>query len=421
MQLIKRHSGLALAALSLAFAKCAAEPAVLYPTMGGPTTFERGATAADTGSLTFDAGDIWASSDGYFRLEFKGTAKRNFNVYVFISSYAGEGATGRRLSGYVDGFDCSQVNVARDYRRVYRVEPGSRSVRITFFDATKAENVKVTAATEADAVAFGDGIWSEVNKDSLFERALAKYPVPKTAFDWLPKFKAALAGGAPFKVHLLGDSIAQDTFASPFRALIRRAYPNSNLAFTMHAEGSTGCPKYAKDEFRAIVPDDTDLLVICGIDNFAGNGFTTVENAAKALGDVIQRAKDAGMEILYLSPMKSYDSRGITDEAVLTDVLTSAGVDGRNGGVNIWYAGRSASAWDRSADIWAKKAYHPAERNAVLEAKDVQCWDVFPLVQEVVSQSGRPYGWFNRDPAHNNVYGKELIARTFLEYVKAAQ
>ena len=407
MQMINRIN--ALAALALAFAQVAAG-AQLHPASGS--------ASSDGGKnqlgVSFDLGKTYSEA-GFFKVSYTGQALRNYNVYIF----AGSRKDNTTLFGTVDGYDCSSTSEPKDDVRFFRIEKGANRGYVKFFDAAKAENIVVSEATVAEALSHGDAVWDEVNKDDLLSSVLGTYPLPTDPFAKLPKFKAALVNGTACRVHLLGDSITQDTNASLFRELVKRAYPNSNLTFTMHAEGSTGCPVYATKYDTAVAAYNPDVLVICGIDNFRGNGFESVDKAATALKTVIETAQAAGIEVLYVSPLKSYDSRGITDMNTLTEVTKSA--DLNNGEANnIWYAARAAAAWDRAGDIWAQKAYFPTERNAVLDAANVQCWDVFPQVQEFVCQSGRPYGWFNRDPAHNNERGKELIARLLLEYVKKA-
>lgn len=333
MQLMNRIKQLSFAAIALAFAQASAA-AQLYPASG---------TASSDGAnnkldVSFDLGKTY-SETGFFKVSYTGTALRNYNVYIF----AGSREDGMTLFGTVDGYDCGSTTAAKDDVRFFRIEKGANRGYVKFYDAAKAENIAVSESTVAEALEHGDAVWAEVNRNGLLTSVLGTYPLPTDPFAKLPKFKAALVNGTACRVHLLGDSITQDTNASMFRELVKRAYPNSNLTFTMHAEGSTGCPVYATKYDTAVAAYNPDVLVICGIDNFRGNGFESVEEAAAALKTVVETAQAAGIEVLYVSPLKSYDSRGITDMDTLTEVNKSADIN--NGEANnIWYTERAATA-----------------------------------------------------------------------------
>ncbi len=59
----------------------------------------------------------------------------------------------------------------------------------------------------------------------------------------------------------------QDTFHSQFHALVKRAYPNSDVTWLVSVRGSTGCWHYCKPEnFRKYVADfRPDCVFIGGI------------------------------------------------------------------------------------------------------------------------------------------------------------
>ena len=71
-----------------------------------------------------------------------------------------------------------------------------------------------------------------------------------------PKTRAALEDGTPWRILLLGDSIVQDTFHSQFHALVKRAYPKSEVTWLVSVRGSTGCWYYCDPEnFKKYVAD----------------------------------------------------------------------------------------------------------------------------------------------------------------------
>lgn len=116
------------------------------------------------------------------------------------------------------------------------------------------------------------------------------------------------------------------------------------------------------------------------------------------------------MDVLYLSTQGGCDSRGIAN---WNDFWNGTAYQS-------WYSESSTAPteWKYSSDVWATHAYfHDAMVNA-LKGTEAQCWDVFPQYQEFVYQSGRPYGWFNRDMGAN-ARGRELLSRVLFEYVKA--
>ena len=71
-----------------------------------------------------------------------------------------------------------------------------------------------------------------------------------------PKTLDALKTGKPWRILMLGDSIMQDTFHSQFHALVKRAYPMSEVTWLVSVRGSTGCWYYCEPEnFKKYVAD----------------------------------------------------------------------------------------------------------------------------------------------------------------------
>lgn len=373
--------------------------------------------------LCVDLGKTY-DSEVLLKVEFDGLATRAYNAYIYVSGYAdGFVSSGAPNASTVkdankqylvspnscDGLDgtLTKLNTYQSYCRIYRISAGMRWFTFRTHDASKAKNFRVSIVSVSEAMAVYDETWDDVNSDDLLQTVLTTRGLPSNPFENLPNFKYALLNGTPFHVHFLGDSIISDTFTSSFETLIQSAYPNSQIEFTVEEDDNQGC-WYYKDHFDESVPHGTDLLVIGGISNFRSDWRTTQVDV-DALASVVEQATTEGMEILYLSSEKSIDSRGIDDFNCFWD--------GRD--FVKWYTDCESGSWDGSKDVWASHVYFPEQRNAVLSGTIAQCWDVFPQYQEFVYQSGRPYGWFNRDSVHNNARGRELLSRVLFEYVKA--
>lgn len=294
------------------------------------------------------------------------------------------------------------------YDRVFFVYPGADRLTLAVQSMMTLKGLSVETATVEDACRYSDAVWAEANKGDILKQVLADYPVPARPFAGLPRLRAALTNGKPLKVHFLGDSISQDMYFSLFQAQIKKMYPKSDLSFTLYIEGSTGCSVY-KDKFEtAVAAYMPDVLVICGLDNFRGNGYKGPAAAAAALEAVIGRAQAMGCEVLYITPAHSADSRLLKNGDQLWGQLP-------------WGSACAAAKFDPAAgDFWTKDCYAPVVRNEVLNRMKVACWDLYPQNYDFIERSGRPYGWFNRDALHNNERGRAVIAHLLMAYFEKA-
>lgn len=391
-------------AFTLGLAVFSASAGVIYP-------------AIDADKTTFGASDedvkvalkgVDTSKGAYVRLSFTGRATKPGRL-VGARGLKGE----EKLAMSWDAIRRLENPEKQEY--CYYIAPGADGVRLSVQSLSELKDFKAELITEAEAKAWSDNLWKEVDAGDVLKQVLADYPIPDDPFAKLPRFKAALKDGKPFKVHFLGDSISQDTYFSLVTAQIRALFPKANLDFSIYYEGATGCSVYAGKYEKAVGAFKPDLLVICGLDNFRGNGFKNDAEAAAALKKVIVEAKKNGIEILYMPPAHSVDSRLLKDEGP----LWSAGGTGWDAP---WGKPCEKAKFDPGAkDFWTAQCYKPEARNAVLKETDVPCWDIYPQSYDFVARSGRPWGWFNRDCVHNNDRGRTLIAHLLLEYFKRAK
>lgn len=384
---------------------------------GGDALFsQEGLVASEIGKWTFQASD---AEDGSVYNPFEGVypdkGGRLVSLPIALPQPAGEGGyylltfaaeSARRAFQGVDYYDAAGrllpdnydvVYLGRQaYARTFFAMPGAASIRL-FFQSDKpfkVADVKVAKTDAAAAAAYCDAVYAGVPP--------LAFTAPVDAFAKLPKTRAAMRQGCPWRVVMLGDSNSQDLFHSQFHALVKRAFPKSDLRFLVSVRGSTGVAYYADPgPFKAYVADQKpDLLIIGGATNFRCD--KRPEEVAACLDTVIRRAKDElGCEVLVSTPMVAMDSRA---------------VDNKNPEAPI-----PPAAWNRETDFWARQTYFPERMAEVAAANAVAFWDVTAAAYGYLFASGKPHGWFSRDDYHNGERGKQIAGRIFLAYFKTAR
>ena len=385
----------------------------LYPASG---TQDYGEVSSDINQKV-DLPNTVSVSGAYVRCTFEGFATKPCRL--------------QGLKPYFGGAECKTVGSTWDviypgttaaaHEHYFLVYPGADQIHFKIQSMTTVNGFKAELATEAEAKAWSDAVWAEMNVDDpiandgskILDNVLKDFPIPDDPFAKLPKLKAALTNGAPFTIHFLGDSIAQDTYFSLITAQLRAKFPKADLRFTLYEEGSTGCSVFA-NKLSTAIPYTPDLLIICGLDNFRGTGYTDDATAAAALKTVIEYAKGLGSEVLYMTPAHSADSRLLQNSNLLYSE------NGTGWGAPWGNSCTPAVFNPANNDFWTSECYHPTARNAVLEEEDVPLWDIYPQCYDFVERSGRPWGWFNRDALHNNERGRALIAHLLMTYFDKA-
>ncbi len=257
-----------------------------------------------------------------------------------------------------------------------------------FFQSSRgieAWNLSVQPATAAEAALWCDKLYGTLPP--------VNFRPPADSFRLLPRTAGALRSGKPWRVVMLGDSIIQDTFHSLFEALVKRAFPKSNLDYISSVRGSTGCWFYRRPEnFKAYVADQKpDLLIIGGISNYHA-GEKPVNTAA--ILEVAGRAKkELGCEVLILTAALSLDTRG-KDVSPRKWSLETDAVTGKQ------------NDWERLYPGAAKLA--------------VPVWDMTTPCYFWLYASGKPYEFYSRDQVHSGERGKQIIGRVLFSYFLTA-
>ena len=268
----------------------------------------------------------------------------------------------------------------------------------------EVSNVKIETATWEDAAAYADRVYAEVA-----ERAPLDF---HPEGDWtalLPRTMEALKTGKPWRVVMLGDSIVQDTFHSQFHALVKRAFPKSDVEWILSMRGGTGCWHYilAENFHRYVVAHKPDLLIIGGISNYVQHDDTNRKDIGPTGADAMTRvAKTArewlGCEVLIVNPPLHCDRRphlNDNPDAPLPKMPFSA-------------------AW---LDTLMGGKFQYGTLKTLCERNAIQWWDETTPCYTWLFGSGLPFEWYSRDAVHSGEYGKQIIGRVMLAYLLSGE
>lgn len=280
------------------------------------------------------------------------------------------------------------------YDRVFYAMPQVAKIRVFFRSSAgvQAWNLSITKTTVEAAAEYCDRVYAKLPP--------VWFTPPADAMALLPKTASALRDGRPWNVVLLGDSIMQDTFHSQFPALLKRAYPGSNLSFKISMRGSTGCWHYCQaDQFKKYVLDpQPDLLIIGGVSNYHKQYHPT---GTEAMEIVVRAAKEyLGCEVLLLSSALASDTRMYNPEHLAASL--------------------PAQEWILQQD---KVISSGVDLNALAEMaqrQQVACWDMTTPTYRWLYSSGLPYEYYSRDNVHSGELGKQIIGRTLVKYFLCA-
>ena len=325
----------------------------------------------------------------YYKLSFTGSAPvRSYETVAFYD------AAGNMIA---DNYDVIYEGEGKRYARVVFAQEGVKEAEV-FFQSPKGctvSDVKFEPATVEDAAKWCDGVYAKLPPLD-FAPVQAKLP---------PKTLDALKTGKPWRILMLGDSIMQDTFHSQFHALVKRAYPKSDVTWLVSVRGSTGCWYYCEPEnFRKYVADyKPDCVFIGGISGWIHpemplNGGPAIESVARRVN------AELGAEVVVMTPTLAIDWRVPKGTEQGTAVAPSA----------FDHAALGDKAW--KYDVAA------AEELKVICAKNGwPLWDMFNPAYDWLFKSGLPSEFYSRDYVHSGELGKQLIARIALVYFIAAR
>lgn len=390
-------------------------------------------TFPDKGGQLFSPSIKLNQKDGegaYYRLTFTAEAeKKAFEGVCYFDK------DGKELPDRYDVFYAGKAS----YDRIFYAMPGVDTIKL-FFQSDKpfkTSDVKVENATVEEAAAFCDRAVKDVPP--------FKFTAPADAFKLLPKTKAALAEGTPWRVVMLGDSNSQDLYHSLYHALVKREFPKSDLRFMISMRGSTGIayygdpkhPEYFKEYVLDLKPD---LLIIGGASNYRvsvdkedmaaalaakkeefaaikdGNKRRQAENKFKSeyknewvterLGNVIRQAQAAGIEVLVCTPMPAMDTR-------LNPWTPTFNPD--------FEKDLGPMTFDAAKNFWCQQTYFPEQMKSITDKCGVEFWDFTTQAYTYLFESGKPYQWFGRDDYHSGERGKQVWGRLYLEFWKTAK
>ena len=299
---------------------------------------------------------------------------------------------------------------SRHYERIVFVHEGVKEVEV-FFQSTKGctvSDVRFEPATVEEAAAWCDKVYAKLPP--------VKVEPTGNAFLSAPKTLDALKTGKPWRILMLGDSIVQDTFHSQFHALVKRAYPKSDITWLVSVRGSTGCWYYRFPENfeKYVTAYRPDCVIVGGISNWraASRDFPVTGN--DAIFEVGEKIRASGVELIVVSPALSVDTRMKEGSKEYTPLAPRE-----------YDAAAEAEALALTIDKYANKP-SGLSREGFAELKEgcaKRGWgyiDAFTPSYRWLYESGLPWSWYSRDYVHSGELGKQVLARIMLEYFTAA-
>lgn len=200
-----------------------------------------------------------------------------------------------------------------------------------------------------------------------------KYTPPANRWRNLDRTMQRLHDGGTLKIVMLGDSIIGDTSSSKYELLLQRMYPKCTIVKQTSTRGSTGCWWYRNDNHVEdyVLKHKPDLLMIGGISQ-----REDVDSIREVIHQV--RAKQSP-EILLMTP-----AFGATPDKHIKEWTFDIKPDG--------------------ADYRARLQRLAAEEKCGFVDMTGPWW-------RYVKESGKDYGWFQRDRVHANERGHQILGR----------
>ena len=305
----------------------------------------------------------------------------------------------------------TQTSNSNRYSRVVFAQEGVKTTEV-FFQSTKGctvLDVKFEQATVEEAAAWCDEVYSRLPPIVVKPMGDAFLSAPKTL--------DALKTGKPWRILLLGDSIVQDTFHSQFHALVKRAYPKSDVTWLVSVRGSTGCWFYRKPENFAnyVAAYRPDCVIVGGVSNWyeAEEEFPVMGN--EAIFEVGEKIRAMGAELIVVSPALSVDTRLPKGAEAMAPVPVRA-YDAVAEAEALGLTGYAPSKPDAglSPERFAELKSGCAKRG----------WgfiDAFTPCYRWLYESGLPYQFYSRDYFHSGELGKQIIGRVMLTHFSAGE
>ena len=196
------------------------------------------------------------------------------------------------------------------------------------------------------------------------------------------------------------DAKGGAAFHSQFHALVKRAYPKSDVTWLVSVRGSTGCWYYCEPEnFRKYVADyKPDCVFIGGISGWIHpemplNGGPAIESVARRVNE------ELGAEVVVMTPTLAIDLRVPEGTERGTAVAPS----------KFDHAALGDRAW--KYDVAAAE-----ELKAVCAKNGWPLWDMFTPAYDWLFKTGLPSEFYSRDYIHSGELGKQIIGRIAIGY-----
>ncbi|MBQ6248007.1 MAG: hypothetical protein IJK04_14135 [Kiritimatiellae bacterium] len=235
-------------------------------------------------------------ANAYYRLSF--TASAPVRSYEAVAFYDADDKM------VADNYDVVYPAGTNRYSRVVFAQEGVTAVELFFQspNGCTVSDVRFEPATAEEAAAWCDEVYSRLPPVAVEPAGDAFLSAPKTL--------DALKTGKPWRILLLGDSIVQDTFHSQFHALVKRAFPKSDVTWLVSVRGSTGCWFYRIPENfgRYVASYHPDCVIVGGISNWIATDDCPA-TGNEAIFEVGERIRAVGAELIVVSPALSVDTR----------------------------------------------------------------------------------------------------------------
>lgn len=215
--------------------------------------------------------------------------------------------------------------------------------------------------------------------DAIYAKmAPLDYTPPAVRFGHLAGTMKRLREGPSLKIVMLGDSIIGDTSSSRYELLLQRLYPKCKVDKVTSVRGSTGCWWY-KDDNRVqdyVLRHEPDLLMIGGISQ---------RGDIDAIRSVIQQVRaKSKCDILLMTPAFG----ALVDPHIKTwaYAIDPAGTDYR------------------------------AQLQKLAQEEKCEFIDMTGPWWKYIQESGKDYGYFQRDRVHANDRGFQILGRVLEKY-----
>lgn len=341
------------------------------------------------------------ATNAYYRLSFTCSAPER--AYEAVAFYDGAG------NMIADNYDVVYPGEPRSYERIVFAHEGVKQAEV-FFQSAKGcsvSDVKFGSATAEEAAAWCDGVYAKLPP--------VKVAPSGNAFLSAPKTLDALMTGRPWRILMLGDSIVQDTFHSQFHALVKRAYPKSNVTWLVSVRGSTGCWYYriAENFAKYVSAYHPDCVIVGGISNWRAASGEYPVTGNDAIFEVGDKIRASGAELIVVTPGLSVDTRLKEGSKEYTPLAPRE-----------YDAAAEAEALSLTVDKFAQGPSGLSREGLAglvsgCASRGWGCIDAFTPSYRWLYGSGLPWSWYSRDQVHSGELGKQVLARIMMAELRA--